>query len=178
MKEVEVKAKLKDGAAAKAKLEALGCMLSEPIIQDDKIYLRNGLDLSAAGRGLVALRIRNANGKYILTLKKQLENQTDNLEYEIVIDDPVQAHDILTLMDYHEVSQVYKVRRQCHYNGLEICLDEVRDLGSFIEAEKLTEDEDSLKVQTELFAFLKTLGVAEEDRVMKGYDILLYEQGK
>jgi predicted adenylyl cyclase CyaB len=55
-----------------------------------------------------------------------------------------------------------------------ICLDEVRDLGTFIELEKITEGEDPIKVQSELFAFLKSLGVREEDRVERGYDTLLY----
>ena len=58
---------------------------------------------------------------------------------------------------------------------MEICLDEVKDLGNFIEVEKIT-DEDPDKVQEELFRFLESVGVRREDRVVNGYDILMWRK--
>jgi adenylate cyclase class IV len=52
-------------------------------------------------------------------------------------------------------------------------LDEVDGLGSYIEVEKMS-DEDGEKIQNELFDFLQILGVSKEDRVLKGYDTLMW----
>jgi adenylate cyclase class IV len=46
---------------------------------------------------------------------------------------------------------------------------------SHIEVEKITEGEGD-DVQEELFTFLETLGVTREDRVINGYDTLMYQQ--
>ena len=81
-------------------------------------------------------------------------------------------------MGYHKVVEVHKVRRKTNYNDWEICLDEVDGLGSFVEAEKLGEDGEAEAIQKELFDFLKTLGVKEEDQMTRGYDTLVYLQGK
>lgn len=176
MKEVEVKAKVFNLSDIKLKLASLGCEFSEPVAQDDTVYLHKPLTLKDVARGIVSVRIRTQNNKNILTLKKQLENGLDKLEREIVFDNPEQAADMLEILDLHAVSHLNKIRQKCRYNDLEICLDRIAGLGNFIEAEKIVDEAaDSAAVQNELFAFLKTLGVAEEDRVLKGYDILLYE---
>lgn len=175
MKEVEVKARVLNFQELKSKLTDLGCVFSEPLIQKDKIYLHNSINFPDIKKGTVILRIRNSNGKYILTLKKQLENELDSIERETVIESPQETEDILKYMDFHEVVNVNKKRVKCKYNNLEICLDEVAGLGSFVEVEKLTLEEDSLKIQEELFIFLESLGINREARVFKGYDTLTYE---
>jgi hypothetical protein len=42
----------------------------------------------------------------------------------------------------------------------------------------LAEEADSQVVQDELFRFLKTLGVEEQDRVHDGYDVLIAKLNK
>ncbi len=167
-------------AAAKARLKALGCVFSEPITQqDDTVYLHKSLTLDDITKGTVSIRIRRQDNKNILTLKKQLENGLDKLEREIVFDKPEQAADMLMILDMREVSHLKKIRHKCRFRDMEICLDDIQGLGTFIEVEKIVDESvDSVSTQTELFAFLKTLGIAEEDRVLKGYDILLYESNK
>ena len=174
MKEVEIKAKAPDADALKRKLEEKGCEFSEPAVQKDRIYLHEDTSFPEITRGTVILRIRETKGKHILTLKKQLGNELDNIEREVTVDDPDQAEDILTHMDYREAVRVRKTRTTCSYKDMEICIDEVDRLGTFIEVEKMTE-EDSATVQEELFSFLETLGVRKEDQVHKGYDTLTYE---
>lgn len=175
MKEVEVKAKISDIEELKTRLINLDCSFSEVLVQKDKIYLHNSIEFPDIKKGTVVLRIRNSNGKIILTLKKQLENELDNIEREIVIDNLEQGDEILKYMDFREVVKVNKERTKCKYKGFEICLDKVEGIGSFIEVEKLTTEEDSLKIQSELFEFLEILGIKKEDQVLKGYDTLIYE---
>jgi len=176
MKEVEVKAKIDNFDSVKEQLIKLGCEFSEPLIQDDNIYLKNGTDLGDVRKGVVAMRIRNSNSKHIFNMKKQLENDLDNIEHETEISNPDELHEILTHLGYYVASHVYKKRIKCNYKDMEICLDEVKDLGNFIEAEKLVQDDDSMQVQKDLFEFLMSLGIKKEDKVIHGYDILIYKK--
>jgi len=177
MKEIEVKAKVKDLNDLTEKLEDFGCQISAPIVQKDKIFLHKDSDFKKY-QGKVFLRIRNANGKYILTLKKQLENELDNIEKEFEISDPVEAEQMLELMDYQVTVKVNKVRKTCKYKDMTICLDQVEELGDFVEVEKLVEEGESLKIQEELFQFLQSLGIDKDDQVLKGYDTMIYNLEK
>lgn len=170
MKEVEVKARISDCAKIIAQLEALDCVFSEPLVQKDIIFLPKGRDFSNIVSGDSVLRIRNSNDKLIMTLKRQLSNELDNLEHEIVIDDAKQGAEIIQNMGYRRALQVEKTRRKTKYEGMTICIDSVEGLGDFIEVEKLTTD-DSEKTQDELFTFLQTLGLTE--RVFEGYDTMI-----
>lgn len=174
MKEIEVKAKVNNLDDLILNIKNLGCELSESIIQEDKIFLPIGVKIKESLKGKIILRIRKSNSKIILTLKKQLENELDNIEIEVVVDDFSKMEDILKYMNYHVVVEVKKKRRKAKYNDLEICVDEVEGLGSFVEVEKMSESGDSSKIQEELFQFLESLGIKREDRVFQGYDTLVY----
>lgn len=175
MEEIEVKAKVNDLSIILEKLKNLNSTLSEPVTQKDKIFLHNSTDFPRIKSGVRVLRIRDTNGKITLTLKISEENELSCIEREIVVDNAGQAEKLLNLLGYREVVKVNKKRQKCKLNGLKICLDEVEKLGNFVEVEKMS-DEDSSKVQEELFQFLETLGISREDRVFHGYDTLMYQK--
>lgn len=177
MQEIEVKARVKNKELVLQKLDELGCMLSSPITQKDRIYIQHGATFPIA-LGDNALRIREQNNTFIFTLKQPQKNELDCIEQEVTIDDPESMDEICKLLGYYEVSQVEKIRRKCRYQEYEICLDEVKNLGTFIEVEKQVEAGNGEAVQKELFAFLQTLGITASDQVFHGYDILLYQQQK
>ena len=171
--EIEVKAKVRDFESIKNKVIELGCTLSEPIVQHDYIYTVKDLDIYKGYKDSAILRIREQNGKYIFTLKKNRSNELDCIEKELEISDKDTMQEIFELMGYESNVQVHKTRIKGKYAEYEICLDEVEGLGSYIEVEKMS-DEDGEKVQNELFEFLQTLGVLKEDRVFNGYDTLIW----
>lgn len=175
MTEVEVKAKVSSFTEIQSKLIKLGCTFSEPLIQKDKIFLPVGIEFPDKTKGTLFARIRNSNGKYIFTLKKQLNTEFENIEHELVIDSPEEANEILKMLNFHEVLSVSKKRIKCKYDDMEICLDEIEGLGSFVEVEKITTEEDISRIKKELFEFLETLGIKKEDQVFKGYATLIYE---
>lgn len=178
MKEVEVKAKVSNFEEIQFTLSGLGCVFSEPQIQKDRIYLPEGVEFPDKTVGTLFLRIRNSNGKHILTLKKQIGTEHENIEHELAIDNPEEADEMAKLLSFHEVLFVSKKRIKCEYEDMKICLDEIEGLGSFVEVEKMTNEEDTQKVRKELFEFLKILGIQEEDQVEKGYATMIYELGK
>lgn len=173
MNEIEVKAKVKDFEVVKSKLKELGCILSLPITQDDFIYNKKGIDIYKGYDNSPILRVRVQENKILFTLKKNRSNELDCIEKELEISNKEAMEDIFELLDYEKTVEVHKKRIKTNYKKYEICLDEIDNLGSYIEVEKMS-NEDGTKVQNELFDFLQTLGVSKEDRVFQGYDTLIY----
>lgn len=174
MFEIEVKAKISDTKTIIEKLESLGCKLSDPVRQEDEIFNIPGATPSNLGGGAV-MRIRSSSGRYLLTAKKDRSGELDCFEQEVEVSDSVGARKMLELLGFVHTISVNKNRRKGKIGDLEICLDEVEGLGSFIEVEKMS-DEDGEKVQAELMDFLVSLGVKSEDRVFEGYDTMLYKK--
>jgi adenylate cyclase class 2 len=176
MREIEVKARVTDFEPIIKKLESLGCSLNQPIIQDDKVFVRNDVAFGDLTPGINVLRIRKQGEKNIFTLKIRGRLEMDCIERETEIEDPEKMAEILMHLDYREVVKIRKSRRKCKYQNLEICLDEVDVLGNFIEVEELAEEGDGEKIQDKLFDFLMTLGIKKEDRISSGYDILMFNK--
>lgn len=178
-KEIEVKAKTNNLDAIAQKLKGLGCVVSDPVIQNDTIFVDDNygqFDEFQPGKNI--LRIREAGGKYLLTLKLPQSNEQDAIEHEVEINHYAEMENMLQLMGYHQAVQVRKTRRKTTYRDWEICLDEVDGLGSFVEVEAITDDVDVIDLQNQLFDFLLSLGVRAEDRITNGYDTLIYRMQK
>lgn len=176
-KEIEVKARVTNKEVIISRLSAWECVLSEPIEQHDTIYVNFDSDYTTYMPGTNFLRIRKTPTKTYFTLKQPQTNELDNIEKEVEISDAGTFAEALQLMGYHEVIRVHKVRRKTQYRDMEICLDEVDGLGTFIEIEMMS-DEDAEYVQEKLFEVLQLLGVSREDQVFQGYDTLAYIQQK
>lgn len=179
MKEVEIKAKLRDKDTIMKRLADLGCTFEALITQNDKVFVEDTSSIKAfkANRFFLRIRIKN-NSVAIFTVKKKGVNDLDSFEHETVIENPDEMEKALLMIGYKEMVRINKTRMITHYNDDEICIDEVEDLGSFIEMERLTEDESANPedIQARLFEFFKTLGIQEEDRVTSGYDILMLQK--
>lgn len=176
-KEIEVKAKVDNLEELAKKLESLGIELSEPITQNDQTFVdENYGDYAAFQPDKNILRIRENNEKFIFTLKQPKSNEMDALERETEITDPTEFKEALLLMGYKSVVEIHKVRRKAKYKDYEICLDEVKELGTFVEVEKITNDDNAEEVQEGLFQFLESLGVKREDGVTNGYDTMVYKK--
>ncbi len=177
MKEIEIKAYLKNEAQVIKKLEELGCSLSQPIRQVDTVYTRipaNTLEEYLTNDHFVRIR-EKSDGKFIFTVKRPLSKEVlTKAEHETEIMNNKELENALFLMGYQVASKVIKVRKTAYYKDIEICIDEVEKLGAFIEVEKMS-DENVDKVRQELHEFLFSLTVSTDDEVRKGYDILEIE---
>lgn len=179
MYEIEVKAHLRKKDEVIKKLEDLGCKFFEELHQVD--YIFNPKDEKFPPTiGEPVLRVREENGKNILTLKINQTSRLDCIERELEISDGEMMKEIILLLDFRKDITVKKKRIKTKYEDIEIYVDEVEQLGDFIEAEKLTKDnnpETRIKIQSELMDFLVGLGIPQEDQVVDGkYDIMLYEK--
>lgn len=179
MYEVEVKARLKNREEITKKLESLGCKFGAELHQIDDIFTPKG-DVFPPPKGTPVLRIRKQNGQAILTLKINQTSRQDCIEHEVEIKDADEMDKIIEFLGFEDDVTVEKRRVKAKYNDMEIVLDEVEQLGSFIEVERVVADENAdnrLKIQQDLYDFLESIGVGKEDHVIDGkYDIMLYEK--
>lgn len=176
MKEIEIKAHLKNPEKVISKITELGCTLSSSVKQIDTVYTKIVGNVEEYLTNEHFLRIRKkSDGRFIFTVKKPLSKTVLNkMEYETEIKDAKALEQALFLMGYQIANKVIKSRKTASYKEFEICLDEVESLGSFIEVEKMAEDNVD-EVRKEIQEFLFSLGVALEDEVKKGYDIMAIE---
>ena len=181
MREIEIKLKVNNFEEIEKKLKGKGCVLSEPISQHDVIYsLKSSTDeFESAKEGDVIIRIRHMKDKVQLNLKQQRSGEMDNLEYETEIKDSDEMHKILETLGWHPVVKVKKMRRKGKFGDYEICLDQVEKLGTFVELEKLTDDDaNPEEVRSELFTELESVGLSRADEETKRYDTQLYQLKK
>lgn len=182
MKEIEIKARLREREKIMEKLGKLGCVFEALITQADTVYAEkiDNLEIFRANKVFLRLRVKNGE-KVIFTLKYKDRQATNNLldsvEHEVEVSSRDEMEKAILLMGFKEMVKISKTRIITHYNGYEICIDEVADLGTFIEMEKLTEDDVAAEgVQEEMFKFFETIGISRADRIMYGYDLLLLEK--
>ena len=83
---------------------------------------------------------------------------------------------MLKLLNWSPMVEVKKVRRKGKLGEYEICLDQVEQLGTFIELEKMTSDDANPEdVREELFKELESLGLSRQDEETRGYDTQIYQ---
>lgn len=172
MREIEIKARVTDKSALIKSLADADIELSKPIKQHDVVYYVPGTKDNAPDS--VWLRIRTENdSKVILTLKKQHRGDLDSIEHEVEVSNEQELESIIKALGFMLYSDLTKTRQKARINDKEICLDEVEDLGTFIEAEKLTDmDEDGEKIENELWEILEAHGVNRSNAVHEGYDVM------
>lgn len=179
MYEVEVKAKLQNRKAVMKKLKSFGCKFSEELHQVDHIFTPAGTPFPTPFTTPV-LRVREQGDIFLFTLKISQFGRQDCIEHELEIMDGEKMIEIMKLINYKEVALVDKKRIKTKLNGVGVELDKVKDLGEFIEVEKIVthpDPEKRKKIQKELCDFLENLGIAKEDLLVNAkYDIMLFEK--
>ncbi len=172
MREIEIKARVRDEAKVLSALETLGVKLSDPLKHHDVVYSRPGAK-SGAGENWLRVRTENDNKVYF-TLKRSVTGELDSIEHEVIVDKASELQAIIKYMGYVEYSDLTKTRRKAHYGDLEICFDKIPGLGTFIEIEKLCDEEvDYVVVAKELWTLFEKLGVSKADEEISGYDVLM-----
>lgn len=181
MQEIEVKVKTKDNDEVIRILEAAGCVFSEPIEQDDVTYATTKESMDAFMRSKIFPRIRQiTDGDTIFTVKFDDQRHVLGMaatEHEVRVDSATELDQMLQLMGFKRIVRVKKMRRKTKYKEYEICVDDVEELGSYMEIEKIADkDADAHAVHEELLGVLESLGINLEGRVTKGYDIIMLEK--
>ena len=181
MREIEIKALVRDRDEILSKLEDLGCAFTESVTQEDVVFAERVGSLEEFLTNSVFLRIREGTNGIVLTLKynpdRQGEPDAMPVEHEIAVSSRSELEAMLQFLKYKPMVTVRKSRITAHYNAWEICIDDVDGLGTFIEVEQMAEHEEEIEpVREALLTFLRSLGIAEEDLLAKRCDIQMIER--
>ncbi len=182
MREVEVKAHIRNEEALLKHIAELGGILSDPVTQKDIVYVKEVGSMEIFLANDYFLRIRKTPEKIIFTLKYHPGRNTTNIdampiEHEVIVSNKEELESMLGLLGFVEALCINKVRRTAHVGEYELCIDEVEGLGAFIEVEKLLEHEaNTEETISEMKVFLASLGVAPEDIGVRRYDVQLLER--
>ena len=96
----------------------------------------------------------------LMTLKVEGQAKLVSDEYEFAVDDGNAARQMLAALGWQKIVTVDKVRLESKTKDYTICIDEVAELGLFIELEVLTEDSADVKnIQQQMRNFLKNLNI-------------------
>ncbi|ASJ00578.1 class IV adenylate cyclase [Thermococcus gorgonarius] len=128
------------------------------------------------------IRVKRFNGHFeaFMTYKgPKLDRESKTRkEIEVELTDPDKYAEILERLGFVEVLTITKVREKYYVEkGVVIALDEVENIGKFIEIETLVEDQEKIEEAVEhLRAILEELGVKHFER--RSYLELLMERSK
>lgn len=122
------------------------------------------------------LRIGKRGNKNIITYKNWYDVHCD--EYEVEIDDIDKMYKIFDVLNFKQISKVDKKRRKYIYlDKYEISLDNVKELGYFIEIEVIKYDDNVIHEYDELLKLAKNLELNLDDIDKKGYPYYFIDRG-
>lgn len=162
MLEVEIKAPCKD---LEKKLAKLGAKEVGTENHEDIYFNSPYRDFRESDE---ALRVRKVNGKYVLTYKgPRIDSETKTRE-EIEIPTEPEIIEILRNLGFKDAATVRKRRKIFKLKNLIVSLDQVENLGNFVEIESR-----HYKEKDKLFEILEELGIDRKNSTTKSYLELL-----
>ncbi len=159
--EIEIKAPCKDIAAVQKKLESIGAVFVKAEKESDCYFNHPGKDFKETDE---ALRIRTLDNASVLTYKgpKISMRSKARVEKEVEVLEGHITREILLLLGFTETGNVVKNRRYYRLNDVFICLDDVENLGTFVELEK--QGFHTEEIEDELFRLAEELNLDSFER--------------
>ncbi len=138
MFEVEVKAKVENLDYIKNRLIEKNARFLVTENQKDNVYGFKH-DFPPKDRGIIA-RIRKKNSRIVLEFK-EVNRGKGSVELKNEINEIEPYHNFLTKLNFHKFFEMHKTRNKYEFRGFTICLDDIQELGTYIEIEKLIDSE-------------------------------------
>lgn len=175
-KEVELKFLLKDKEQLFIRLRELNIKVSKSKKQKDTIYMYKGRSFDDLEKGEPIIRIRTTDDDITTTVKRYINGIIERQEVECVLQDDKLFGDYLKVLNYEPIVKVEKQRCEYKYRDANIAVDDVIQLGSFVEVEIILEDDDSEQAIMQIKQIAKELGIDINYIVNKPYDQMIYEK--
>lgn len=174
--EVESKVRLEPGEEDRLteKLKELAVSTGEPTRQQDVYYKEQGFRDRVQGPGSYLVRVRYAGERATLNMKRLTTQDGVWEEVETPVQDGAVAETIIRAIGAEHAVTVTKVRRMTMVDDLEVIIDVVEGLGTFLELAVET-DGDTAVARGKIDAFLGTIDIAPERVELRGYPTMLLE---
>jgi len=176
--EIEVKFPLRNKEAVMLFLNQHAQPKTTSVVQKDTYFTPAHKNFLSNKYPYEWLRLRESGEEIVLNYKHfypENEKTTDYCdEFETKVDNSV-IRKIFASLQFKELVTVEKSRITWMYKDVEIAIDDIKELGSFIELEITTPFEDPKKAKEYLYTVVQEIGaeIGEED--YKGYPFLLLE---
>lgn len=166
MKEIELKFEIENYNEIRSRIEKVDAEYKGNYRQIDLWLDTKDWRLRHEGKGL---RIRRQNSSTVLTLKdKQAYAEVREAEeLEVRIDNFEKTFEIFKRSGFLVDMEIDKEREVWKHGGVEVCLDKVKDLGTFLELEGPREDIERV---------IKELKLENLPRITKHYGQLIEER--
>jgi len=171
--EVEARVKVNNLEEIKEKLIGLGAEFYKEKTQTDSIFKKKGDELKPQGPGDFILRIRESD-KTFLTFKALTETTGAWVEHETEIQNAEETKAILLKLGFAKALSMTKNRLSGKLDDFELCLDDVKELGTYMEI--ALDSSDEKKAREDILKLLNKLGFDENQIVHKGYVAMLFER--
>lgn len=176
MTEVEIKLPIQNTEKIISALTSIG-FVQDSIIEEKDVYFDNVHEqIRKNGEALRIRQIHNpetGETESVITFKgKKLDKiSMTRQELETGISDAETGIRILEALGFFPVSpKVVKTRRSYHWNEMNACVDQVRDLGDFLELEIVTEENaDRENALAKIEEILNQLGYQRSDTTRTSY---------
>ncbi|MGO4186823.1 class IV adenylate cyclase [Pseudarthrobacter sp. TAF60_1] len=178
MIEVEVKYRV-EGKFASSLVMKHREIFRESVPQRDTVFLLGSTSFDEFVPGSPVLRVRTSGGISTVTLKRKLMPTGEMTEIETTVGNAAAAEEIFSNLGLTLVTDVVKTRTSGRISDVEVCVDEVRGLGWFVELERLVTNEQEVSQAHILISRTATeLGLREDWIEQRKYDELLADRTK
>ncbi len=161
MLEIEVKSPCSDLKPVEQRLKEMGATFIEERMEEDTYFDHPCRDFGETDE---ALRLRRVDGELTLTYKGERIGEETKIREELSTGVGTGAcGQILKSLGFSEVGTVIKNRKIYLVDDIEVCLDTVQNLGTFVELE--ISGEDPGKERKRLFQMMELLGLEENVRL-------------
>ncbi|WP_254274132.1 class IV adenylate cyclase [Haloarcula marina] len=177
MYEVEVKVAA-PAAAVVARLDELGAEQTGDVVQVDTYYDAPHRDFAETDEAFRLRReTRDGDTEARITYKGPLVEAASKTreEFETGVDDGETADAIFGQLGFEPAATVRKDRRFYRYDGYTVTVDDVEDVGEFVEVETETDAEGVDAAREGAFDVLRDLGLDPDDQIRTSYLGLLLE---
>lgn len=156
-------------------LEVKGYTLSN-LSKEHDIYYSYESDLNRTW----IVRIRNKNAKYFLTFKSSKkfgDGAWDEVNMNIPEEKATQLEYFFLNNGFFVDVEIDKTRKTYHIDSMEVNIDEIVNLGTFIEAEIICTDSSQIDLaKSKIQKFFNSLGITPDKIINKGYVPLMRER--
>jgi adenylate cyclase class 2 len=173
MMEIEVKVKADLKGVEKRLLEEGGNFVNEER-QIDTYYNAPHRDFAESDE---ALRLRSIGRKNMLTYKGSRLDALSKSRKEITLSvsrEPTE--ELLSSLGFSKFGQVLKLRRNYKLGDLLVSLDNVENLGTFVEIEAVGEEKDFEFHEKRVVGLLERLGFSKGEIIRESYLELIYSK--
>lgn len=180
--EVEIKFPLKNMAKLASNLNSIATTQKKDLFQKDTYFVPPHRDFMAVQRPYEWLRLRETDDESHFNYKHFYPENVEKTDYcdefETNIENADAVRKILASLDFKELVVVEKLRSTWHFKDAEIAIDDVKDLGPYLEIEAKKEFQTPQEAKEFLRKILAEIGAEVGDEDFKGYPKILMDKMK